>query len=397
MLRNDRDFKYHPKCSKLKITHLIFADDLLLFSYGDLNSVQKILQIFQKFSKISGLEANQDKCSIYFGGVDDTVKGNIMHLLNFSEGTLPIRYLGVPLICKRLTYEDCTSLISKVTDQFQTWNKNKNLTYAGRLQVIKSVILGIQIYWTSNYILPIKVSRKIDELCRLFLWGNSGYSSGTPLVSWARLLKARDKAVQYCGGVENLIQLLNSCTINSKLQVSAVYHAISPVTYAVPWHITVWDKRCYPKHAFICWLAVQNKLLTQDRLLRRGIINENVCCLCSGGNLESRDHLFFDCNFSREIWNNIMDWLQFSWKSCDWNLLMNWFCTRLRGNSFKHGIKRMALSAAIYRIWCERNARIFQSKTKGVEQLANNIKMDILINNLNNSILEEDRVWLLSL
>ncbi|KAL0297712.1 UNVERIFIED_CONTAM: putative mitochondrial protein [Sesamum radiatum] len=26
------DFNFHPKCEKLKITHLLFADDLMLFS-----------------------------------------------------------------------------------------------------------------------------------------------------------------------------------------------------------------------------------------------------------------------------------------------------------------------------------------------------------------------------
>ena len=35
-----KTFKYHPKCSKLDITHLCFADDLLIFSRGDLNSIK---------------------------------------------------------------------------------------------------------------------------------------------------------------------------------------------------------------------------------------------------------------------------------------------------------------------------------------------------------------------
>lgn len=32
---NHMQFKYHPKCNKLKITHLSFADDLLMFAKGD--------------------------------------------------------------------------------------------------------------------------------------------------------------------------------------------------------------------------------------------------------------------------------------------------------------------------------------------------------------------------
>ena len=32
-------FKYHPKCKKIKLTHLCFANDLFIFSKGDLESI----------------------------------------------------------------------------------------------------------------------------------------------------------------------------------------------------------------------------------------------------------------------------------------------------------------------------------------------------------------------
>ncbi|KAL0286498.1 UNVERIFIED_CONTAM: hypothetical protein Sangu_2730000 [Sesamum angustifolium] len=35
----DSDFNFHSKCEKLKITHLLFVDDLMMFSRGDLSSV----------------------------------------------------------------------------------------------------------------------------------------------------------------------------------------------------------------------------------------------------------------------------------------------------------------------------------------------------------------------
>ncbi|KAH0648643.1 hypothetical protein KY285_033891 [Solanum tuberosum] len=39
-------FAHHPRCAKLEITHLIFADDLLLFAKGDLPSVTAIQQVY---------------------------------------------------------------------------------------------------------------------------------------------------------------------------------------------------------------------------------------------------------------------------------------------------------------------------------------------------------------
>ncbi|XP_020270820.1 uncharacterized protein LOC109846008 [Asparagus officinalis] len=119
-LKNDRLFRYHPKCGNLKISHLIFADDLLLFAKGDLYSVQKLYQCGRDFSNTTGLEANLDKCSIYYGGVNDSVKADISSFLGFTEGTIPFRYLGVPLISKRLTYVDCNPLIDKILGTFRS-------------------------------------------------------------------------------------------------------------------------------------------------------------------------------------------------------------------------------------------------------------------------------------
>ncbi|XP_020245111.1 uncharacterized protein LOC109823237 [Asparagus officinalis] len=174
-------------CGKLKISHLIFADDLLLFAKGDLYSIQKLYQCVKDFSDTAGLKANLDKCSIYFGGVDDSSKTEIKNFLGFSEGVIPFKYLGVTLICKRLTHVDCNPLLENISKQFQKWTRHSNLSYVGRILVIKSVILGVQNYWTSNFILPVKVVKRIDEVCRQFLLRKSENSFKTPLVSWDKV------------------------------------------------------------------------------------------------------------------------------------------------------------------------------------------------------------------
>jgi len=47
------EFKYHPNCSKLKLTHLIFADDLILFSKANPKTLTSMMQVLRDFYKLT--------------------------------------------------------------------------------------------------------------------------------------------------------------------------------------------------------------------------------------------------------------------------------------------------------------------------------------------------------
>lgn len=55
---DNSEFNYHPKCGPLKITHLAFADDLMLFSRADVISVCILMECLAKFGDSSGLRMN---------------------------------------------------------------------------------------------------------------------------------------------------------------------------------------------------------------------------------------------------------------------------------------------------------------------------------------------------
>ncbi|XP_074301022.1 uncharacterized protein LOC141632369 [Silene latifolia] len=75
---------HHPKCSRINLTHLIFADDLMIFTRGDAPSVQVIQKVLQQFVGFSGLHANIEKTNIYFGGVHSDIKATILAATGFS-------------------------------------------------------------------------------------------------------------------------------------------------------------------------------------------------------------------------------------------------------------------------------------------------------------------------
>lgn len=49
-LQMDPNFNFHKKCERLQLTHLMFADDLLMFSRADIGFVQLLFKAFNKFS-----------------------------------------------------------------------------------------------------------------------------------------------------------------------------------------------------------------------------------------------------------------------------------------------------------------------------------------------------------
>jgi len=178
-------FGYHPKCAAVKLTHLCFAVVLLVFSAASASSVTTIIGALAEFEHILGLKANPSKSSIFLAGVAEDVKQNILNTLHMSEGTLPVKYLGVPLITKRLTSIDCEALVNKITTRVDSWLVKK-LTFAGPLQLISSVLLSMQVFWANFFILPKKVIRLIEQKLNWFLWSGRDTKAHVK-VAWSKL------------------------------------------------------------------------------------------------------------------------------------------------------------------------------------------------------------------
>lgn len=137
----NKDFHFHPRCKRLGVMHVCFADDLFMFCRADLKSIKLLQNAFLKFSRASGLQANPDKSSVYIAGINERMKELILEELGYNEGILPFKYLGVSLAPKKLSNQQCWPLVEKITVMISCWT-SKLLSYSGRLQLIKLVILG---------------------------------------------------------------------------------------------------------------------------------------------------------------------------------------------------------------------------------------------------------------
>ncbi|KAJ9562228.1 hypothetical protein OSB04_007388 [Centaurea solstitialis] len=176
-------FGYHAGCDVLEISHLCFADDLFVFTRGDLASVDVVKRALEMFRRWSGLEPSMEKSEVFFSNVPSDVRAGILNLLPFNAGVFPIRYLGVPLSPARLKVADFQGLILKVKMRIHNW-KNKALSFAGRKLLITSVLQSLQLYWMSVFLLPSGIIHELECLFRKFLWAQGESPQGKCKLSW---------------------------------------------------------------------------------------------------------------------------------------------------------------------------------------------------------------------
>nr|GEW60808.1 hypothetical protein [Tanacetum cinerariifolium] len=125
-------FKYHKGCKEFKITHLCFADDLVVMCHGDKKSVEVIKDSLEEFSNCSGLIPNPSKSTVFFGNIGSS-----------------------------------------------------------RLQLISSVLSSIQVYWSSVFLIPSAVVKEINRLLKGFLWVQGELTSGKAKISWSSVCKPK--------------------------------------------------------------------------------------------------------------------------------------------------------------------------------------------------------------
>ncbi|XP_073050881.1 uncharacterized protein [Primulina eburnea] len=370
------DFNYHPKCEPLRITHLAYADDLLLFSRGDIGSVSIIVDSLKELLRIS-----------YY-----------------------------------------SPLLDKLSSKINAWPR-KSLSHIVRLELIRSVLQGVECYWMSILPLPDGVIEKIYGLCRSFFW-----LSKQPSISWKKICRPiesgrlglrdlrawnkallskvlwnihekkdtlwikwvnlyyfndfwswkpkrddspllkflvnRDKLTPSMGSTDEAKAMLSGWNEGTNSLLKA-YLWFSPNQLIWPWKPLVWKSNTISKHRFSLWLFAHQKFLNKDR---QPYVLDKVCVLCNQF-VESFDHLFFQCPLTKYVWNRVREWLGLRKTMGSATALLAAFRSTYRGSSRVEKMRIAAIAATIYFIRDMRNRKLFDDDMVPCDRVVRKIQI----------------------
>ncbi|GAA0158371.1 hypothetical protein LIER_15419 [Lithospermum erythrorhizon] len=131
----DASFRFHHLCQDQQITHMSFADDMVIVVSPTQQSIQIVQQCLDVFGDITGLKLNCAKSKVYFGSVNVGGRERICRLLNMEEGSLPVKYLGIPLSSGHLTCKDYRGLTDRICSKINSWQA-RHLSFGGRAQLM---------------------------------------------------------------------------------------------------------------------------------------------------------------------------------------------------------------------------------------------------------------------
>ncbi|MBA0664477.1 hypothetical protein Goklo_004466 [Gossypium klotzschianum] len=153
------------------VSHLFFADDLVIFCKAQLDQAILLDSIISQFYEISGHKISVRKSNIFFSkNIGVNVRNQISQLFRFQEVQNLGTYLGVPLLHDRVTKNALNFVVDKVRQKLQSWDAKK-LSLEEKITLAQSTLLSIPNYFMQLLMILKGVYADIERLIRQFIWG----------------------------------------------------------------------------------------------------------------------------------------------------------------------------------------------------------------------------------
>lgn len=114
--------RFHVPRVAVNVSHLMFADDLLILTNGAKNSVLNLKELMRQYEAASGQLINLMKSGfICSDKLSPRRRETIASVSGLSQKALPLTYLGVPLFYGRPLIRYFQPLLDKVKAKLSGW------------------------------------------------------------------------------------------------------------------------------------------------------------------------------------------------------------------------------------------------------------------------------------
>lgn len=122
------------------------------------------------------------------------------------------------------------------------------------------------------------------------------------------------------------------------------------------WHQAIWFKHVTPKFSVVTWIAMRGRLATGDRMQHWNANTDVSCVLCQDP-LETSSHLFFECSYSRQIWEKLTKGIFKDQYTADWERIVSLLVGSSSWSRVQMFTMRYIFQSTVHTIWRERNRR----------------------------------------
>jgi hypothetical protein len=153
------------------ISHLLFADDSLLFFKAQANEAVRVKTVLQEYATSTGQLINPSKCSIFFGdSCAQEIREQVKRVLSVEQEAFDSKYLGLPTPHGRMDKGKFESLRSSLAKSLMEWGDN-HLTQAAKEVFIKSIAQALPVYIMGIFKLPFGLCDELTKMIRNYWWG----------------------------------------------------------------------------------------------------------------------------------------------------------------------------------------------------------------------------------
>lgn len=154
----------------LSISHLLFADDSLIFTRATTEDYTHLKALFDCYATASGQIFNYEKSSMFFSGqVQSSQVAAIQSIFQFNVVSKHEKYLGLPSMVGRKRNTFFKDIKLRVLSKISNW-RDKIFSSGGKETLIKAVAQAVPAYAMSVFRIPSGLCDDIQKVIANFWW-----------------------------------------------------------------------------------------------------------------------------------------------------------------------------------------------------------------------------------